>query len=54
MKIRKLKKSLSAVFLSKIYFKSAFFIVQKEKKSMVRVWEPTGTKVLNKSIEQEY
>jgi len=48
MKIRKLKKSLSAVFLSKIYFKSAFFIVQKEKKSMDFFYSHTFLKVLSK------
>ena len=33
MKTRKLKKSLSVIFLSKVYFKSPFFIIQKEKNS---------------------
>jgi hypothetical protein len=48
MKIRKLKKSLSTIFLSKIYFKSTFFIIQKEKKNVDFFYSYTFLKVLTK------
>lgn len=48
MKTRKLKKSLSVIFLSKVYFKSPFFIIQKEKKNVDFFYSYTFLKVLTK------
>lgn len=48
MKTRKLKKSLSIIFLSKVYFKSPFFIIQKEKQSADFFYSYTFLKVLTK------
>ena len=48
MKLRKLKKSLSTIFLSKIYFKSTFFVIQKERKALNFFYSYTFLKVLTK------
>ena len=48
MKTRKLKKSLFIIFLSKVYFKSPFFIIQKEKQSVDFFYSYTFLKVLTK------
>ena len=53
MKTRKLKKSLSAIFLGKVYFQSTFFIIQKEKKDLNFFYSYTFLKVLTKFFFKE-